>query len=228
MRRQVSDLYPIEDVLDTGKKKIFDFLKDDERLSSFITSENAGTLNEDYYISHSADKFLSPLANKLMDIGLTQSEITAKVASIVANRFADKWKHLSDALTAEYDPLQNYSMEEIRTPDLEEGQTRNEKTDIKTERDTSASSKYRGFNSDDASLVSQTDGTDDVETTGAKADNETSTTTTHTGTETTTRSGNIGVTTSQQMLESELKVRQYDLYKSIYEDIDSVLCLSIY
>ena len=38
MRRQVSDLYPIEDVLDTDKQKIFDLLKDDERLSSFITS----------------------------------------------------------------------------------------------------------------------------------------------------------------------------------------------
>ena len=77
-------------------------------------------------------------------------------------------------------------------------------------------------------MVNKTDGDEDVETSGAKLDNEITKSTTHTGTETLTRSGNIGVTTSQQMLESEFKVRQYDFYKMIYNDIDSVLCLSIY
>ena len=64
--------------------------------------------------------------------------------------------------------------------------------------------------------------------TGLKANNEVSKTTTNTGTESLTRSGNIGVTTSQQMLESEFKVRQYNFYEMIYKDIDSVLYLSTY
>lgn len=42
------------------------------------------------------------------------------------------------------------------------------------------------------------------------------------------RHGNIGVTTSQQMLESELELRRYDLLSVIFEDCDSVLCLNIY
>ena len=43
-----------------------------------------------------------------------------------------------------------------------------------------------------------------------------------------TRSGNIGVTTSQQMLESELKLRQWNFIDQIMEDVDSILCLKIY
>lgn len=43
-----------------------------------------------------------------------------------------------------------------------------------------------------------------------------------------TRSGNIGVTTSQQMLQSELEIRVYDYFESIYKDIDKVLTIAIY
>ena len=128
----------------------------------------------------------------------------------------------------EYNPLENYSMTEERTPDLTIEDTETQKSEITTNRETSAHNKYKGFNTDDPVLLNQTDGTDDVTTSGGSEDNETHKTTTHTGTETLTRSGNIGVTTSQQMLESEFKVRQYDFYQMIYNDIDSVLCLSVY
>lgn len=43
-----------------------------------------------------------------------------------------------------------------------------------------------------------------------------------------TRSGNIGVTTSQQMIESELELWQWNFFKSVYEDIDSICCLDVY
>ena len=43
-----------------------------------------------------------------------------------------------------------------------------------------------------------------------------------------TRSGNIGVTTSQQMLQAELDIRTYDFYKSVYDDIDHVLTTPVY
>lgn len=42
------------------------------------------------------------------------------------------------------------------------------------------------------------------------------------------RSGNIGVTTTQQMLESEINIRQYTFFMNVFKDIDSILCLSIY
>ena len=43
-----------------------------------------------------------------------------------------------------------------------------------------------------------------------------------------TRSGNIGVTTSQQMLQSEIELRKWLYYQSVFNDIDSILTLSIY
>lgn len=42
------------------------------------------------------------------------------------------------------------------------------------------------------------------------------------------RSGNIGVTTSQQMISSELELRRNIVLNDIFNDIDKVLCLKIY
>lgn len=42
------------------------------------------------------------------------------------------------------------------------------------------------------------------------------------------RVGNIGVTTTQQMLQSEIELWKWNFFKQVFEDIDSVCCLSIY
>ena len=42
------------------------------------------------------------------------------------------------------------------------------------------------------------------------------------------RAGNIGVTTSQQMLESELQIRKNIFIETVMNDIDSIMCLKIY
>ena len=51
---------------------------------------------------------------------------------------------------------------------------------------------------------------------------------TETGTRTLTRSGNIGVTTSQQMLQSEIELWQWNFYDQVFEDVDSVLTTPVY
>lgn len=43
-----------------------------------------------------------------------------------------------------------------------------------------------------------------------------------------TRSGNIGVTTTQQMMQSEIELWQWNFYRAVFKDIDSVLTLKIY
>lgn len=178
-------------------------------LVDFINQSNEDELDEEYFIGHSADKYLSPLAQKIFDyISRDPSAFSERMAGIIYNRFGNKWKKLYDALMTEYNPLDNYSMSEKE----------NQKSDIKNDRTTNAKNSYKGFNANQPVVVNETDGTDNVETSGTLLDNERQL----------TRSGNIGVTTSQQMLESEFKVRQYDFYKQIYKDIDSILCLSIY
>lgn len=42
------------------------------------------------------------------------------------------------------------------------------------------------------------------------------------------RSGNIGVTTTQQMLQQERDLWLYDYYNTVFSDIDSVIALSVY
>ena len=233
-RKTISEIYPFEWIVDDDNATIFGVLCDSDTyplVAGFITSDNYQELNSDYYIGNSADKFISPLHQKMLDQisdDVTKNQVIEFLTKVVYNRFAQKWKNIYDALMTEYNPLENYSMEEVRTPDLTTDETQNEKTDITTERETSASNSYKGFNATDPVLVNQTDGDETTTTSGAKADNEVTKKIEQTGTETLTRAGNIGVTTSQQMLESEFKVRQYDFYKMVYNDIDSILCLSIY
>lgn len=43
-----------------------------------------------------------------------------------------------------------------------------------------------------------------------------------------TRKGNIGVTTSQQMLQSEIELRKWSFLDSVYSDIDKILTLQTY
>lgn len=43
-----------------------------------------------------------------------------------------------------------------------------------------------------------------------------------------TRSGNIGVTTSQQMIESERELWLWNFFEKVFEDIDNILVLKIY
>lgn len=43
-----------------------------------------------------------------------------------------------------------------------------------------------------------------------------------------TRVGNIGVTTTQQMIQSEIELWQWNYFKQVFDDIDSICCLSIY
>ena len=104
-------------------------------------------------------------------------------------------------------------MEETRTPDI------TKQIDGDGETTTSSDSGIHGFNSVESNPSSDVDG---------HQKDEISRTETETGTETIERSGNIGVTTSQQMLQSEFEVRKFDFYKMIYEDIDSILCLLSY
>ena len=73
-----------------------------------------------------------------------------------------------------------------------------------------------GFNSDVSVPVNDSNSTSVVEGNGEDNKREL------------TRSGNIGVTSSQQMLEQELQLRKYNFYEELFKDVNSVATLSIY
>ena len=207
-------------------------------------------LDFEYHGNHSGGKFVSPLVRNLLnaDGELTSTE-RARLAMIIFNKFKDKWDKLYETLSLEYNPIENYRMVESETYEkTNEGTndyTRNRDvtgTDtgtvvIDSDSSDDVTNQVYGFdngnptNKDKSSESSSNDTT----TTNnlANSENEDITDSTETSdTEnldrTLTRSGNIGVTTSQQMIQSQRDLWMWNFFDVVFKDIDSILTLKIY
>ena len=252
------DSYGIFSVLaqrDLDDNPLFPLVED------FINQVNCNSLDSDYCVSYSAEKYLSPFAIKALkqvldNEGYTFEELVNDeipysdkntiinewvrdsdyaIIYTIYNRFAVKWKKIYDAfLNSTYNPLHNYDMEEKRTPNITHTETFNSVQDQRTPNLTTSGSANAktgvyGFNGTTAKDSATNDGTSSQSVTGTDTNVKTGNiTNAETGTDTITRKGNIGVTTSQQLIESELELRKHDFYAMIYKDIDSILCLKIY
>jgi hypothetical protein len=157
-----------------------------------------------------------------------------KYCIIFARTYQTKYNKLLATEKLEYNPIENYSMTEngtdVRTPDLvsnttASGTSSGNATDIST--NTSAVTTYDNT----ADFINQNKGTADTTNTTSTENSSTGKTTT-TGTEKTThefkRSGNIGVTTSQQMIQSEREIADFSALSQFVNDIANLICLSIY
>lgn len=206
----------------------------------------ANVLDMEYFGNHSGDKETSPLVDKFALINadqadpvvLKQSQIRT-LADIIYMRYGTQWGKLYAVLSAEYNPIQNYDMTEEETPNI----THTETPNISRDRTTTAQSDYTvttdsdtttdvyGFNSTSPVPQGEGNGNSTVTTKGDADKNITTNTETETGTRTTTetgsrkltRSGNIGVTTSQQMLESEIQLWEWSFFATVFKNVDTVL-----
>lgn len=188
-------------------------------------------LNMAYHGSHSGDKNISPIVHKFLTS--EDDETRTKLAGIIYTMFGDKWSKLWDAFNTEYNPIENYSMTEHEERD---DVTTREGSDTLTMTGTdtdvlsgSTENEVSAFNSSEYSDNAQ----NTQDSTNTETRNMTDTTTHDTtdtldGERTLTRSGNIGVTTSQQMLQSEIELRKWLYFNSVFNDIDTILTLSIY
>lgn len=202
---QMVKLNDINDPIATTKG-IFKSMHHIDTTLTFLTDDNVVKLDIEYYYGHSNQKYISRLYQILLDKeekGLINSALD-EIAKTILTIYKDNWINIYKAFTEEYNPLENYRM--------------NEKENVKSKVITSVSgdSSTYGFNSDEAVPVAQASNSQTVE--GAKDDNERDL----------TRSGNIGVTTSQQMLSSELELRKYKFYVELMNDIDKIMCLACY
>lgn len=181
---------------------IFKVLFDLHPNIEWLDSNKSTSLDNDYYLGHSGEKIISPLYAKLLD----DDEATAlgKIANIIYIKYIDNWNNIYKAYTTKYEPLENYNMIE------------NEKIKSKVKNTVSSASDTYGFNSDTSVPTGKVESESITE--GSKDDNDRDL----------TRHGNIGVTTSQQMLESEIELRKYKFYEQVMNDIDNVMCLKCY
>ena len=141
-----------------------------------------------------------------------------------------EYDKLVDTLSLEYNPIENYSMTEkgtdTRTPNITQT---NKGVNINTVGvDTSITTGKTTFDKSD-SFINDTKTTN----TGTNTDTQDiNTTVTTAGTEKTvhefTRSGNIGVTTSQQMIESERQLAMFSVVDLFVKAIADIILIGVY
>ena len=194
----------IVDIFENANAGIFKALKDlvdtNQVSELFEWLDNYEELDIDYYVSHSGEKYASRFYLTMIDHEKTISDI----AKIIFNRFSEKWDKTYQAMMMEYNPINNYDMVE------------SEKVNSKIKSTVGTDTKAYGFGSSTPAPTDEASSTSTTE--GSKDDNFREL----------TRSGNIGVTTSAQLLEGEIEVRKNIFIESVMKDIDSIMCLEKY
>ena len=218
-----------------------------------IDADGKIALDLEYHGNRSGDKLVSPLVDKMLAGSNpdTFTDTMREMLSDVIHRMCDtNWNKQWATVSAEYNPIENYSMREQmtndttvteygkqteRTDDLTHAKTGTENRVTTPDLETVTDKAITGFNSQ-----SPTDRDRDTQTTtGTQSDATThNTQDTDTGTQTTvdsgsdtatrnyvlTRAGNIGVTTSQQMLESERALWRWNFLQNVvFPDLDRIV-----
>lgn len=170
------------------------------------------------YFHHSYSKIISFLYEEIID-----KNLMTMLTQIIIERYGDKWNRLYNTLiTQQYNPLENYSMEESEKSKI--ANVDSVKTNSSDSGTANSTNDNYGFNS-----ITAQPATKSTTTTSATSTNNVDGTKTTDSDKTLTRKGNIGVTTSQQMLESEIILRNKYLFQDIiFKDLDDILMLDIY
>lgn len=197
---ELKKINQIVDIFTDSTAGIFNALESIASGASFEWLENSEYLDIMYYVSHSGEKYASRFYLTMLE----HEKTIVDIAHIVYTKFSDKWKRVYDAMMMEYNPINNYDMVE------------NEKVNSKITSTIGVNNSTHGFGSPTAAPTDE--GSSTTTTEGDAKDNVREL----------TRSGNIGVTTSAQLLAGELEVRKNLFIEEVMKDIDSIMCLKIY
>ena len=195
------------------------------------------------------DRYISPVLERIIN-KMDNNEMTIlAMGGAFAGIYSNTLDRLHKALTIEYNPIENYSATETytdtrqlsdRTVDsLNKTITDNSTTDTDTDTDNTVNTELKksGYNvaepiTDTIQNTTENNTSSNTETV-ERSGNETHAgqsdkTVTETITRNLQRSGNIGVTTSQQMIESELTLRNNDFWEILLKKFADTFTLSIY
>lgn len=191
---------------------------------------------ESAYMGHSGDKTVSPIVDKLITPDLApvdRYDRIKRLVSIAYSLYAENWVRLYATLSLTYSPIENYDMTE--TEEMSRESTTNDNDTVSNVEklngtaNADTTSNIWGFNASES--VPQTN---DVGTTTTTENNVRDITTmkegkvNETSSRTLKRSGNIGVTTSQQMLQSERDLWTWVFFDEVFRNLDSVLAIEVY
>lgn len=190
-----------------------------------------------YHGSRSGNKIIGSLIENYLDNNTVSDDNKIIIAQAIYTIYIKNWNALYKTLSLEYNPIENYSMTETENvQDTHKGTIESNGNNTNTYTETTlvndtSNNQLWGFNSTDSvNSDKQTgDTTRDVESTVDNTHKNTDRETKDiTSDRTLKRSGNIGVTTSQQMIESERQLWLWNFFESVFSDIDKILVLKIY
>lgn len=206
---------------------------------AWLLPEDKNSLWINYLYNHSGNKEESCLLSNYVFVNENSLDI---LNNIVKNIYLDKWNKLYNVLNSEYNPIENYNRVENTTINNTGNETTNENinnsevltgghTNNNTNENTHKVSAFNdeNFSNDSNDVNNSTDDfiyNNETKTntgTNTSSKNNTGTNETHS-----TISGNIGVTTTQQMIVSEIELRKYNIVNEFYSDLDNLLTIGIY
>lgn len=200
-------LMKLNQVINPFETGIFQMFHQLEPDIEWLDADNVQQLDEEFILLHSGEKYLSPLVKRMIrkQADGTVTNWVEEVARIILISNKDNWNKIYNVyFKADYSPLENYDMVE------------NENVQSDVHNEITNESGVHGFNSSESvpkdKVVTSSDTSGDFDKNHREL----------------TRHGNIGVTTSQQMLQSELDLRKLNFYRSIMDVIDKYMCLKIY
>ena len=188
-----------------------------------------------------ADKYMSPYLYQWVVGNVDEYDIALGLKTL----YLDKWNKMYEALMAEYNPIDNYSMtetrnitetdnSEINSHYVRSGNNTGNSSTTNNETGSMNNDVY-AFNSEDATRDRRSNSSNNVsgnyeyrDSISNNADYNTTNNGTNNTTNTLNRKGNIGVTTSQKMITEELELRKYILLDEVFNDICNELTLRIY
>ena len=169
---------------------------------------NTVMLDNLYQYSHS---------NKLICASLCDSLDLTTLVEMIYTLNIENWNKLYENYTITYNPIENYSMTEKgkRTNTGTQGnkQTGNARSE--------STSNIYAYNVTTSNPASSSVATSNPNLENVRTDNLTET-------NELTRSGNVGVTTSAEMIEENIKLWIWKFFDSVFKDIDRVLTIGVY
>lgn len=139
------------------------------------------------------------------------------------------WQALWDTTQYEYNPIWNKdgTVTEVEERDLEKVTDATETRDLTGSNDVQVDSNRSAFNTTTQQPVDQVI-TDQDTTDGGTIDYDNTLTDSGSITRTRTEQGNIGVTTTQQMIKEQRDVVSFNIYRVIIEDFKQRFCIMVY
>lgn len=160
------------------------------------------------------------MRSREMEVLYPNLEFFAMRIGMWSRKHQYNWKKLYDTTLLEYNPIENYDrMEEWNDTDTESGSSTVTNEIMNTGTVTEQNTAFNAGLADHAKEISDNDTTNNGSGTNKRDAKHTRSGRAH---------GNIGVTTSQQMIQSEREVAIFNIYDIIAESFVENFCLMIY